>query len=304
MEHNIKVLPTDQRDLSGPEYHKPKKSRREEAAGSRKKKTTSLGKCADGSDTRKKTRTKKSNKEVLSENEAALTPLCRDEPPFCNTYSPEVRKEGQGDFQMLLSHDSPDICESLNDPKFSKAMNDAKQHRRTKLLSGTETGNQREIYVVHRRTTRDKSKSVSVNSSRTSIANDETAHHDVGLLLMDVQPPWLSTVDTESKSLPSSPTRSTSPRLAGTEESARTSPAGRVLTMVTNTFTSPDNENEGRSRRRNCVVSYREPPLNSKIRRGDKFTDTTFLSSPLFKDKKKKKQQKTVERKPPIISSL
>lgn len=217
-EHNVEVLPTDKPDCSGPEYRKPKKSRREDAAGSRKKKSTSQEKCADGSNTRQKRKTKKSNKEVLSENEAALTPLCRDEPPVCSTYSPEVTKEGQGDFQMLLNHDSHDICESLNDPKFSKAMDDFK-HRRTKLLSGTETGNQREIYVVQRRTTWHKSKSVSLNSSRTSIASDETGHQDVGLLLMDVQPPWLSTVDTESKSLPSSPTRSTSP-----EESARTSP--------------------------------------------------------------------------------
>ncbi|KAJ4922508.1 hypothetical protein JOQ06_021565 [Pogonophryne albipinna] len=301
---DLEVLALDQEHTSGSEVQISKKARREGKSKSTKKKVQREKRVHHLSNRKKK------DKRISFQNEVCYIEDGGDASPHRGDGVPERNEEQLDDLQMadLHSHinESDDSFDDLFDSKPSESKSgmarNPKWCRRTSTAAHTSTGGRKpkETMVVYRRKIQDI---VTLKNKRTThVLNnldtrEEAVRQDVGNLLMDEMPPWMDVHvldDTEIDSFLATPRRKTSVRAAKESPAvtAKPSPAGGVLTSLTNTIATPEHENGGRSRRAKGVVSYKEPTINGKMRRGDKFTDCTFLSSPVFKENNKKKKTK------------
>ncbi|XP_037345555.2 uncharacterized protein sgo2 [Pungitius pungitius] len=309
--------PAEQDAASGAEFQTPKRARRDGRSRTRRKTATEREECDGRLNEGKKKSSRSGGGGFGAEDEARLLEASPEDVPE------DVPVDVPVDFPVPRSDHSEkgDLYEHLfgAHPSGSRARAARDPKRRGKLhkpQAATEDRSARKTFVVYRRKTRDHVAPTHAAASgalrgHAWDARDEAGRRTAGSLLADEMPPWLdsdaSGADSEADSSLAAPGRETSRRAPAVQEppgvTAQASPAGRVFTSLTNTIQSPGSESTGRTRRGKKVVSYKEPPLNSKMRRGDRFTDSAFLSAPIFKDEKKKKRQK-IKNKPKLETSI
>ncbi|XP_077435512.1 uncharacterized protein LOC144060149 isoform X2 [Vanacampus margaritifer] len=234
--------------VAGNEFQKSKKARKEVSSISRRKKSQQSNDSSDNAKDKKKNK-QCHGKGICPEEDVAYLSNPTDS-PFCN------------DLAFL---DDPDLHGEDNDIFKSRADRNSKRYRKTSKLPppGNSERNLRQTLTISElempamNNTTISSKEMSADDADEG----EAARQHLGDLITDEMPPWLniSIADSEPGCVTCSPKQRTSKGQHVMDETALITPLSSV-----------DKENQRRSRRCKVTVSYKEPSLNSKIRRGVK----------------------------------
>ncbi|XP_051937808.1 shugoshin 1 [Hippocampus zosterae] len=279
-------IPPREESSADYEFQKHKKARKEVSMRSNREKSHVNN---DSSDHAKNKNNKKQrhDKGVCPEEDVVYLPDPPDS-PFYNVFA----------FLDDPYAHSEDILKSK-----SWADRNSKRYRNTSKYTPPDNSarNLRETFVVSEPKTPPINTMTMLSKEMTADTDEgEAPRQHLGDLLTDETPPWMniSVADMEPGSLNCSPKQRASKGRKVVEETTVitpvSSPASRAFMPLTNIICNSEKENQGRGRRCKGVVSYKEPSLNKKIRRGDRFTDSAFLDSPVFKGSQKKKKKKSM----------
>nr|XP_056713672.1 shugoshin 1 [Euleptes europaea] len=155
----------------------------------------------------------------------------------------------------------------------------------------------------HERTT-ERKMSIGKNGSNTSVTRKNSGPNAVMKIAEDVAGSVFTVEDKEKEHISSSENISFKTDKPS-EDLQKFCHLGDITNLASSSTRTRNShppittgEKDSSHHRRRCTgsMSYKEPPLNRKLRRGDPFTDTGFLNSPIFKEKKTPKY-KSVKRK-------